>query len=214
MEESNKSLEQIIKVRRSTRNFSKEIPSEQSLTRIVEAAIYAPYGGATGIALDEMRKIFIFKQDTESMAKAREILLAQARKNARKLNLILTVLPFMKKKMQTFANKVNGIAKNGVPAMSSAAYFIVLAERKGFPPVEKQSMAHAFENMWLTATNLGLGFQLISVTGTLSDNKDFLKLLNLKKGEYALDGCAIGFPKSNAEKNKTFESEKFVTLMK
>lgn len=126
----------------------------------------------------------------------------------------MTIFPFLKKKMQTFANKVNGLAKGGVPAINNAAYFIVLAEKKGFPPVEKQSMAHAFENMWLTATDLGLGFQLVSATNTLSNNEDFLKLLDLPKGEFSLDGCVIGYPKSNAEKIKTFEVEKFITWMK
>ncbi len=213
MTDNNKSLEQIIKTRKSTRNFSKEVPPEEDLMKIITSAVYAPYGGATGIPLEELRKVFVFKQDTESLEKARGIFLIQMRKNAKKLNRLLTVLPFMKKKMQTFANKVNGIAKGGVPALNNAAYFIVLAEKKGFPPVEKQSMAHVFENMWLTATDLGLGFQLVSATNTLSDNKDFLMLLNLKKGEYALDGCAVGYPKNNAEKMKEFDVEKFMTRM-
>ncbi len=213
MENNNKPLEQIIKTRRSTRNFTKEIPSDEDMMKIIESAIYAPYGGATGISLEQLRKIFIFKQDTDSMNEARETLLSQLQKNAKKLNLVLTIFPFLKKKMQSFANKVNGLAKGGVPAMNQAAYFIVLAEKKGFPPVEKQSIAHAFENMWLTATELGLGFQLVSATNTLSNNDDFLKLLNLPKGKYSLDGCAIGYPKSNTEKIKTFEVGKFVTWM-
>ncbi len=210
----NKSLEQIIKTRRSTRSFSSEIPPREDLMKIIEAAIYAPYGGATGIPLTELRKVFVFKQDTDGMEKAKEILLLQAKKNAKKLNFILTIFPFLKKKMQTFANKVNGIAKGGVPAMNNAAYFIVLAEKKGFPPIEKQSMAHAFENMWLRATELDLGFQLVSAISTLSNNKDFLKLLNLKKGEYALDGCVVGYPKSNTEKTKEFNIEEYVTIIR
>lgn len=210
---TNKSLEEIIKIRRSTRNFSKEIPSEEILLKIITSAIYAPYGGATGIPLDELRKVFVFKQNTENMENAKEIFLSQIRRNAKKLNRVLALFPFMKNKMQTFANKVNGLAKGGVPALNSAAYFVVLAEKKGFPPVEKQSMAHAFENMWLMATDLGLGFQLVSATNTLSKNKDFLKLLNLKKGEYSLDGCVIGYSKSKTEKGKEFDVEKFVTWM-
>ncbi len=213
MPSNNKPLEQIVKSRRSIRSFSKRIPPDGDLMKIIESAVYAPYGGATGIPLEELRKIFVFRQDTESMEKAREILLSQMRKNAKKIDRLLAALPFLKKKMQAFAGKVNGIAKGGVPALNDAAYFIVLTERKGFPPVEKQSMAHAFENMWLTATDLGLGFQLVSATGTLSGNRDFLKLLGLKKGEYALDGCAVGYPKSDTERTKEFNIEKFVTLM-
>jgi len=97
-----------------------------------------------------------------------------------------------------------------VPALYNSAYFIVLAEKKGFPSIEKQSMAHAFENMWLTATDLGLGFQLISATNTLSDNTDFLELLNLKKGEYTLDGCAVGIAKNDTKRTKVFDIDKFV----
>ncbi len=214
MTNTNKSIEQIIKSRRSVRNFSTEIPPTEDLIKIIESAVYAPYGGATGIPLDELRKIFIFKQGSESMKAAKGIFLSQMRKNTKKLNLLLKLLPFLKPKMQTFANKVSGLAKSGSPALNNAAYFIVLAEKKGFPSIEKQSMAHAFENMWLIATDLGLGFQLLSAINTLSDNKDFLKLLNLKKDEYALDGCVIGYPKSNTEKTKEFDVKKFVTWMK
>ncbi len=213
MADGNKTLEQIIKARRSTRNFKKGTPPDTGLMKIIESAVYAPYGGATGMPLDELRRVFVLRQDTEAIAAARKILMAQAGRNARKLNLLLKVFPFLKKKMQTFANKVNGIARSGVPALEHAAWFIVLAEKKGFPPVAKQSMAHAFENMWLTATEMGLGFQLISATGTLSGNDEFLKLLGLQKGEYALDGCAIGYPKSDHEKVKGFDVEKFVTFV-
>ena len=87
------------------------------------------------------------------------------------------------------------------------------AEKTGFPHVQKQSIAHALQNMWLTATNLGLGFQLIFMTGTLSKNRHFLSLLNLTKGEYELDGCAIGYPIKYPDRNKEFEFDKFVTLI-
>ncbi len=213
MEPTTPTLLEIVKNRRSTRNFSNGIPPEAQITDILESAVYAPYGGATGIPLDRIRRIFVFRQGTGAMEQAHRILLAQMRRNAKKLNRVLRLLPFLKPKMQTFANRVNGIARNGIPALDHAAYFIVLAEKKGFPPVEKQSMAHAMQNMWLTATGLGLGFQLVSATGTLSANKDFMALLGLEKGSYALDGCAVGYPKNPAERQKEFESERFVKWM-
>ncbi len=213
MENDKKTLQQIIKSRKSTRNFSAEIPSIEHINKIIESAVYAPYGGATGIPLDELRRVFIFRQGTDSIETLKGIFLSQMRKNAKKLNLLLRILPFLKPKMQTFANKVNGFSKNGIPALNNGAYFIVLAEKKGFPPIEKQSMAHAMENMWLTATDLGLGFQLVTATSTLSDNKDFLKLLNLKKGVYALDACVIGYPKSNNTRAKEFDITNFTTWM-
>lgn len=51
-----------------------------------------------------------------------------------------------------------------VPGVGPAPEFIVVAEKKGFPEVEQQSLAHCLENMWLKANALDLGFQLVSST--------------------------------------------------
>ena len=59
--------------------------------------------------------------------------------------------------------------------------------------MEKQSLAHALENMWLKATALGLGFQIVSVTGEMSDNKKFCDILGIAAGTYELMGCAVGY---------------------
>lgn len=179
----------------------------------MESCVYAPYGGATGIHLEEIRKVFVFTQGTENMAKARELMLGQISRNARKLGRLVKFLPFLKKKFEVFANRLNGMSKNGIPSLNQAPYFIVVAEKKGFPPVEKQSVAHAMENMWLTATAAGLGFQLISATGTMSGNDDFLKLLGLEEDKYHLEGCAVGYPKRATERVRNLDPNKFVTWM-
>jgi nitroreductase len=81
-----------------------------------------------------------------------------------------------------------------VPGVGSAPYFIVVAEKKGFPAVEQQSLAHCLENMWLKATALGLGFQLVSATAQMDDNPKLCELLGINPGEWALNGCAVGYP--------------------
>jgi nitroreductase len=48
--------------------------------------------------------------------------------------------------------------------------------------------------MWLKATALGLGFQLVSITAQMADNPAFCKIFDLPPGEWALMGCAIGYP--------------------
>lgn len=217
MKENNptKSLTEVIKSRRTIRSFTTETPPIEDIKEIIQSAIFAPYGGATGIPLNEIRKIFVFSQNTEPMEKAREMLLSQIKKNARKMNMLLILLPFLRKKMQPFSNRLNAVSKNGIPSLNEAAHFIIVAEKKrvppGFPPIEKQSIAHAMQNMWLTATNLGLGFQLISETGSLSKNKQFLKLLGLSRGNYAIDGCVIGFPKTYPEIRKEINLDDYAT---
>lgn len=207
-------LEQILKARKSTRSFTEEFPSEGDVQKILQAGLLAPYGGATGIPLEQIRRIFVFRQQTDGMAQAREILRDQLQANAKKLNRMLRLLPFLRKKMGPFANRVSSLAQSGVPALSIAPYLVVIAEKRGFPPVEKQSMAHALQNMWLAATDLGLGFQLISALSTLTGNERFLRLLNLNKGEYALDGCAFGYPKSAVERERELDTTRFVTWIK
>jgi len=54
-------------------------------------------------------------------------------------------------------------------------YYIVVAERSGIPPAEQQSLAHCLENMWLKATALGLGFQLVSVTAQMGRDRSSLQ---------------------------------------
>ena len=205
-----KSLIEVIKLRRSIRSFTTDIPNKEDINEIVQSALLAPYGGATGIPLNEIRKIFIFVQDSEPMKQAQEILLSELRKNSRKIRIILRILPFLRKKMGSFSKRLNAISNNGIPSLNKAPYFIVIAEKKGFPPVEKQSIAHALQNMWLSATNLGLGFQLISAVGTMSNNKQFFKLLGLTKGDYALDGCVIGFAKHDSKATKEFNNAEYV----
>jgi nitroreductase len=206
-----KLLTEAIKSRRSIRSFTTDTPPIDAVKEIIQSAILAPYGGATGIPLKEIRKIFVLSQKSEPMEKAKELLLAQIRKGARKLNIILGLMPFLRKKMKPFSNRLNILSKDGIPGLNEAAYYIIVAEKKGFPPIEKQSIAHALQNMWLTATSLGLAFQLISATGMMSKNKPFMKLLGLPEGEYAIDGCVIGIPREQTEPRKKHNIDDFVT---
>ncbi len=60
--------------------------------------------------------------------------------------------------------------------------------------VEQQSLAHCLQNMWLKATALGLGFQLVSATAQMDANPEFCELLGINPDEWAFYGCAIGYP--------------------
>jgi len=130
-----------------------------------------------------------------------------------KVNGLLFFLPFLRKKLGAFANKMRTQSKSGVPSLKDAAYYIIIAEKKGFPLLAKQSIAYAMENIWLSTTAAGLGFQLISETGIMSNNKQFCNLLGLTKGLYQLDGCVIGIPQNTNIELKQFDFDKFVTWL-
>lgn len=67
------------------------------------------------------------------------------------------------------------------------------------------------QNMWLTATSFGLGFQLISQACLLAKSDEFLTLLGLPSGSYVIDGCVVGFPKEDPAIRKEIDLADYVT---
>lgn len=209
-----RTLSEIVRARRTIRSFSTDVPPLEEMEDILRSAIFAPFGRATALPPKEIRKIFVFSQGTEPMTQARELLLTEIRRVARKVKIAITLFPFLKKRMALFAERISMVAKNGIPGLSDAPYYIVVATRKGFPAMEKQTIAHAMQNMWLSAAAQGLAFQPISTTGMMSKNKLFMQLLGLKAGDYELDGCVIGVQKTAAEPREERRLEDFVTWVR
>jgi nitroreductase len=103
--------------------------------------------------------------------------------------------PSLRAKAAGFVHRLSMMRDKGIiPGIGTAPYYIVVAERKGFPPVEQQSLAHCLENMWLKATALDLGFQLVSVTSQMSLDPAFCAILGIPPGAWELMGCAVGYP--------------------
>ena len=113
--------------------------------------------------------------------------------------------------MGLFSKRISALAENGIPGLAEGVFYIVVAVKKGFPSMEKQTIAHAMQNMWLSATAQGLGFQLVSQTGLMSKNKKFMQLLGVKPGDYELDGCIIGIPQMFPAPRKERHLDDFVT---
>ena len=100
----------------------------------------------------------------------------------------------MKSKLQPIVNRLKMVEEKGVPGVDTAPYFIIIAEFSEISPAEHESLAHVLENMWLKASALGLGFQLVSLTRQMSEDDELMELLGLPMKKFALNGCAIGYP--------------------
>lgn len=214
MGEKSNVLSAIIQARRSSRSFTNDIPPEKAMKEILQSAIFAPFGRATNLPAEEIRKLFVFSQDTESIRRARELLFLEIRRVARKVKIAIQFFPFLRKKMGPFSDRISVMAKDGIPGLVEGAFYVVVAVKKGFPAMEKQTIAHAMQNMWLSATAHGLGFQLVSTTGIMSRNKEFMHMLGLKPGDYELDGCIIGVPRMAPESCDERQLEDFVTWVR
>jgi nitroreductase len=201
--EENRLLDDVIAGRRSIRAFKSEPPPEECIEEILFAGLQAPYAGLAAEE-DVPYRLFRVIRQGPNMIKAQELIKEQAKVNLEQLKAEMENNPFLRANGQAFAKRIESIAEHGVPSLKNAPFFIVVAERKGIPSVEFESLAHCLQNMWLKATALGLGFQLLSVTKMLSQNSQFFGLVNLDFGKFLLNGCAIGYPHQTPAAKRLF----------
>jgi nitroreductase len=196
LEQKNVALDQILAERRSYRMFRPEFPSDDEIRRILHAGLLAPFAAAAvGGSKDYFRRFFVMKNGSESLGAIRPLVLAKVSAMAQELERGMEKDPVLRESAAAFFQRLTAMKKAGrVPGIGTAPVFIVVAERKGFPPVELQSLAHCLENMWLKATALELGFQLVSAISQMSENPEFCTILGIPPGEWALMGCAVGYP--------------------
>lgn len=195
-DQRNMLLDEIISERRTYRKFKQEFPQENNIKNIINAGLHAPFAAAAvGDEKEYFRRFFVLKRDSKSMTTVASLIFEEVVAMASNLEIAMKNDPELRKQAIGFAKRLAMIKKMGkVPGIGSAPYFIIVAEKKGFPMIEQQSLAHCLENMWLKATALGLGFQLVSATAQMDDNPEFCALLGINPGEWALNGCAIGYP--------------------
>jgi nitroreductase len=192
--EANAVLDEIILARRTVRAFAPEAPPREAVDALIKAGLWAPYAALAVAGRDDFRRIFVFTQRTPAMAEAGRLIQQAVSRRLEETLRARGRAPVPGDADFAYLDRVKALADNVHPSLKAAPYFIVLAEFQGVPAAGLQSLAHALENMWLKAAALGLAFQLISVTESMAEDRDFVRLLGLPFGEFVLDGCAVGYP--------------------
>lgn len=187
--EHSAALDTIIRARHSVRVFSPIPPNREAIEAIIQAGLLAPFAARAVAGKPDFRKVFVIRNSSAAMEDAADILKKQMAKLADELEKKVGSIPFVE--------NLKRIGQQGVPGVGTAPFLIVVGERKGIPPVAAQSLSYCLQNMWLKATSLGIGFQLVSATMQMDSDTDFCRLLGIPCGEYALDGCALGYPADN-----------------
>ncbi|MCX6795372.1 MAG: nitroreductase family protein [Candidatus Falkowbacteria bacterium] len=186
-----KTLDEIILARRTIRDFTDDIPSEEQIKMILRAGLHAPFASLAAQGGDKYRQFIIVGGQGEVIKEIRVLVQEQTKK-------FLKIIPFLNlflkyKISETFKQRVQS------DLLGSAPWYIFVVEPKGFPPAQKQSIAHCLENMWLKATELDLGFRPISVFENMGSNQRLCDLFSLAKSRYVINCCAVGCPKEKME---------------
>lgn len=185
-DEHGEALDVILRARHSVRAFSSTRPSREAVEAIIQAGLSAPFAALAVAGKPDFRKVVVLPNTSLAMEAAASILKSRIATQADELE--------KKAGMAPFVQHLKRIGQQGVPGVGSAPYYVVVGERKGIPPVAAQSLCYCLHNMWLKATTLGIGLQLVSATMQMDSDPEFCRLLNIPVGEYALDGCALGYP--------------------
>ena len=206
----NKNIEDVIKSRRSIRMFTAEVPAKECIEAIIQAGLLAPFAGLANTGKDG-RKFVVISRNNPLLAQLAGIVKNKANVLAEQLMSQMNSNPLLQIQGQGFLKRLEMTAQQGPLGIGSAPYYIVVAEKRGIPDVQQQSLAYCMENMWLMATALGLGFHLVSITGQMEHDSEFCSLLNFPIGEYRLDGCAIGYPAQNPPQSVLATTEEVAT---
>jgi nitroreductase len=195
-DQDNAVLDRIIGERRSCRKFTREIPADEQVESILHAGLHAPFAAAAvGNSKDYFRRFVVVRNGSKAMMELSPLVFESVLAMAGDLERAAAKNAPLREQAAGFMKRLAMIKTMGmVPGVGTAPFYIVAAEKKGFPPVEQQSLAHCMENMWLKATALGLGFQIVSATAQMADNPKFCQILGLESGKWALMGCAVGYP--------------------
>lgn len=191
--ECNKIIDQIIESRRSIRKFKLEAPPKELIEQVLQAGLLAPYPGV-GMTREDFRRFIVIPRDSKATAQVAAIFKRTAESSRKLLEEQMKQDQFTKTHAGPFLERLKIMGEHGIPNIGKAPYYIVVAEQRGIPRVEQRSLAHCLQNMWLKASALGLGLQLLSVTAQLDGDKEFCHLIKIPVGEFALDGCLIGYP--------------------
>ena len=187
--EKNRILDEIIANRRTIREFTESIPPKESIDAILEAGLQAPFAAIAVVGERKFRRFFVVN-DEGTMKRFLDFLQKRTRVVYDNLSGLTNIRP----ETEQFLKILKNVAMSGLDIRSP--YFVIVAEKEGFPPVAQLSLAHCLENMWLKTTALGLGFRLISLISELSRDQEFCEFIGVKPGEYAMNGCAIGYIKT------------------
>lgn len=194
-----------IRKRKSTRNYTDEEVKQEQIEQVLEAGRLAPFAGLAQAEKTDFRHFFVIKRGSETAEKLMDLVL-----EARKEDLREVEEKHLEENYPVYAGAVRNGAGKKPTDLFMAPLLIVAAERAGRPAREHAALGYVMENMWLRATELGLGFKLCSGVSDVKDQKAMKRLFGLPEEEnYAFEGCSLGYAVSDLYREDVREIPEF-----
>jgi nitroreductase len=191
-EEENQVLDRIIRSRRTVRNFKPDAVPRSMVEGIIQAGLLAPYARAA-VSRDDFRKFAVIPRESEVTGRVAALIKRRATALLENLTREMHQEEYIRSHGEPWLARLKKMSEQGPPNIGRAPYYIVVAEQQGIPAMEEASLGHCLENMWLKATALGLGFQVLSITEQMVEDREFCELIGISGEEFSLNGCVIGY---------------------
>jgi nitroreductase len=192
-DERNRVLDYLIETRHTIRKFKEEAPPKDMIEKVLKAGMLAPYAQIV-TTREDFRRFVVIPRESEATHKAATLLRKRATALFGELKDRMQREEFYKNNGTKYLGRLEAMGPKGMPLLGNAPYYIVVADQKVVLDKSGLALAHCLQNMWLKATALGLGFQLLTLTEELTESKEFCELIGIPFGEYVLDGCLVGYP--------------------
>jgi len=201
IEEQNRVLDHLIESRHTVRKFKSEAPPKEMIHKILQAGMLAPYTQIV-TTREDFRRFVVIPRESEATPKAAGMLRKRATALFGELKDKMQQNEFYRNNGVKYLGRLEAIGPKGMPLLGNAPYYVVVADQKVVLDKSNLALAHCLQNMWLKATALGLGFQLLTLTEEMAGDKGFCELIGIPYGEYVLDGCLIGYPDAPPVRSK------------
>lgn len=190
--EQNQIFDAILETRRTCRGFTDTVPSREDIESVVEAGRLAPYASISAGDVEIFRHFFILTKDNPMYPQIESLIRTQSAADLADLLVRKENDSFLQEHSKGLEGLWGAVASHGVPVFPNPPCLIVIAEWRGARQAERQSLAHAIQNMWLKATALNLDFNPLSIMESMVDNQEFCQLFDLPVGRYGFHGCVVG----------------------
>ena len=193
IEEQNRVLDHLIESRHTVRKFKNEAPPKEMIEKILRAGMLAPYAQIV-TTREDFRRFVVIPKESEATPKAAALLRKRATALYGELKDKMQQDEFYRTNGVKYLGRLEAVGPKGMPLLGNAPYYVIVADQKVVLEKSNVALAHCLQNMWLKATALGLGFQLLTLTEEMTKDRGFCELIGIPFGEYVLDGCLIGYP--------------------